>query len=67
MPRNLQWQFSASKFPDNVEIAQRSDPNDLEDKPSAGGKTVILYEPFNITIQFSTEIGRSIKFIAVRI
>ncbi|MGB1673980.1 MAG: thrombospondin type 3 repeat-containing protein, partial [Limisphaerales bacterium] len=44
--------------PDNVEIAQRSDPNDPEDKPSAGGKPVILYEPFKITIQFPTEIGR---------
>ena len=58
MPRNLRWQFSASKLPDNVEIAQRSDPNDPEDKPSAGGKPVILYEPFKITTQFSTEIGR---------
>ena len=44
--------------PDNVEIAQRSDPNDPGDKPSAGGKPVILYEPFKITIQFPTEIGR---------
>ena len=44
-------------IPDNVEIAQRSDPNDPEDKPSAGGKPVILYEPFKITIQFPTQIG----------
>lgn|GEM_PF-2822694 len=58
MPRNLRWQFSASKVPDNFEIAQRTDPKDLEDKPSAGGKPAILYEPFKITIQFSIEIFR---------
>jgi hypothetical protein len=55
---HLKWDSDGDGVPDNVEIAQRSDPNDPEDKPSAGGKPVILYEPFKITIQFPTEIGR---------